>query len=382
MVRWWSRLVDVLVAAAVLVTGLAEVWVPLASRVGDGDGETTSVQVVVMAAALLLRRSQPLLAVGIVCAAMVGFHGAGEVYLLFNGQFVPLVLATFAVARYGRGRAPHIGGALVAAAMVYLDLTVPELGATNELIFHWSVLGVAYALGTWQRLMAARAEDAHRRAVAAEVEAAEKALTAVVEERTRIARELHDVVAHAMSVMVVQAGAAATVAEDPVRVRRALDSIRTTGTEALAEMRRVVTMLRDPDEAAMRAPQPGVGALTSLVDDAREAGLPVTLEVRGQRRELPAGLDLAAYRIVQEALTNARRHATAATSVAVLLDFTGEELRIEVRDDGLGDPSTAGSGHGLVGMRERVALYGGRLSTGALPGRGYAVQACLPLEPA
>lgn len=382
MNRWWPRLVDALIVLLVLAAALAEIWVPLESRSGDGSLWWSTIQVLVMSGALLLRRVQPLLCVVIVGAGLVGFHLADVVFLLFQGQFVPLMLATFAIARHGRGRASYIGGAVLVGTMLFADLTIEEFQEASELIFHWSVLGSIYALGTWQRVMAAHAEEARRRAITAEVEAVEQAMAAVLAERTRIARELHDVVAHAMSVMVVQAGAAAGVSDTPEPVRRSLASIRETGAGALAEMRRLVTMLRDPDEAAALAPQPGLDALELLVQEAREAGLPVMLTVLGAARELPAGLDLAAYRIVQEALTNARRHATAATAVAVTLDFTGDELRIDVRDDGLAAGGTAGSGHGLIGMRERVQLYGGRLRAGALPERGFAVEAALPLEPA
>ncbi|WP_165821166.1 sensor histidine kinase [Nocardioides gansuensis] len=380
MARWRAHAVDALLVAVVLAAGLAEVWVPFESRTGDGDPLLTSLQVGLIAAALWWRRTQPLPALAVVCAAMFGFHAAGVAYLLFNGQFVPLVVMTFAVARHGRGRVPYVGGAVVVGTMLYADLTIPDFGDVSELIFHWSVLTTSYVLGSWQRLMAARAEEAQRRAIAAEVEAAEKAAAAVLAERTRIARELHDVVAHAMSVMVVQAGAAEGVEGTPEEVRRLLGSIRGTGAGALAEMRRLVTMLRDPDEAASRAPQPGLAALETLVAEVRETGLPVTLEIVGEPRELPAGLDLAAYRIVQEALTNARRHAASATAVVVTVDFSGDELRLGVRDDGIGCRDTAGSGHGLIGMRERVTMYDGWLRAGALPDRGFAVEAALPLE--
>ena len=380
MERWWPRLVDGVIALLVLLAALAEIWVPLDSRSGEGSQAWSTVQVLVMSGALLLRRVQPLLCALLVGTGLMAFHLADVVFLLFQGQFVPLILATFAVARYGRGRSPYVGGAALGATLVFADLTIEEFQEPSEMIFHWGVLGSVYALGTWQRVMASREEAARRRAIAAEVEAAEKAAAAVLEERTRIARELHDVVAHAMSVMVVQAGAAAGVPDTPEAVRRSLGSIRETGAGALAEMRRLVTMLRDPDEAAARAPQPGLDAVEVLVAEARETGLPVTLTALGEARDLPAGLDLAAYRIVQEALTNARRHAVTATTVAVTLDFTGDELRIDVRDDGVPSADTAGSGHGLIGMRERVQLYGGRMRAGALPGRGFAVEAALPLE--
>ena len=378
MERWWPRVVDGALALVVLAGGLAEIWVPFVSRAGDGAPGWSSLQVLIMSGAVFWRRSHPLAAVAVGCAAMAAFHAAGVAYLLFNGQLVPLLLLTFAVARHGRGREPYLGGALIAATMVYGDLTVPELGGASEMIFHWGVLGVTYVLGSWQRVTSRGAEEAHRRAVTAAAEAS----AAVAAERTRIARELHDVVAHAMTLMVVTAGAAEGVPGTPAEVRRSLGTIRHTGAGALAEMRRLVTMLRDPDEEASRTPQPGLAALDRLVDEARETGLPVTLEVAGAARDLPAGLDLTAYRIVQEALTNVRRHARSASEVSVRLHFADDELRIEVRDDGTSAGSTAGSGHGLIGMRERVHLYGGQLAAGTVPGRGFAVEAALPLEPA
>lgn len=370
---------DGLLALAVLVTGVAEVWVPFESRTGTGDPGWSTLQVLVMAGALLLRRGRPLVATVLTCVAMAGFHAADVAYLLFNGQFVPLALVTFAVARHGRGRVPVVGGGLVAATLVHADLTIAEMGDPSEIIFHWGVLGLTYAVGTWQRVTERRAEEAQRRVVAVEVEAAGRAAAARAEERTRIARELHDVVAHSMSLMVVQAGAAEGVVGTPEEVRRSLESIRRTGSEALAEMRRLVTMLRDPDEGVWLAPQPGLAALEGLVESARDGGLPVSLDVVGQVRDLPAGLDLAAFRIVQEALTNARRHAGPTTRVAVVVRFTAEDLSLAIRDDGSAVPVGTGSGHGLVGMRERVQLYGGRLQAGALAGGGFAVEASLPL---
>ncbi len=378
MERWWTRVVDGALVLVVLAAGLAEIWVPFASRSGNGDPGWSTLQVLIMAGALWWRRPHPVVAAAVACAAMAAFHAAGVAYLLFNGQLVPLLLLTFAVARYGRGREPYLGGAIIAATMVYGDLTIPELGGASEMIFHWGVLSVSYVLGSWQRITARRAEEARHRAVTAEAEAS----AALAAERAQIARELHDVVAHAMTLMVVTAGAAEGVPGLPAEARRSLGSIRQTGQGALAEMRRLVTMLRDPDEQVSRTPQPGLAALGLLVDEAREAGLPVTLEVMGPPRELPAGMELTAYRIVQEALTNARRHARSLSEVSVRLRFAGDELLIEVRDDGRPDGTTAGSGHGLIGMRERVHLYGGRLAAGAVPGRGFAVEAALPLEPA
>jgi len=207
-------------------------------------------------------------------------------------------------------------------------------------------------------------------------------MAAVLAERTRIARELHDIVAHSVSMIVVQAGAAALIVEDdPPAVRTALATIRSTGTDALGEMRRLVTVLRESDEPHTLAPQPGLAGLSTLIEDARSHGLEAGLAVAGKPRDLPAGVDLAAYRIVQEALTNVRRHATA-SHVQVQLSYHPECVGIEITDDGVGagaSASTRGGGHGLIGMRERAALYGGQLETGTAHGCGFTVRATLPL---
>ena len=385
MQRWWSRGVDALICAAVLVSGLAEVLAPLGSRQGEGSLALSAVQVTVVGIALWWRRTRPLVTVAVVCAGLWLTDLLGPSYVLFYGQFVPIMVATFSVARHGVGRQPYVGGAVTAATLLYADVFIEELQGTGEVIFHWGVLVVCWTLGSWQRVMAHHAETSRRRAVEIEVEAAERTLSAVLEERTRIARELHDIVAHSMSVMVVQAGAAEqVVADDPEHAREALRQIRQTGTGALAEMRRLLSVLREPDDVGPLAPQPGLAAVEALVEEVRAAGLPITLTVSGEPRELPAGLDLTAFRIVQEALTNVRRHAAAASMVTVRLDFAGDNLRIDVRDDGPGAATAAGAGggHGLIGMRERVQLYGGRLRAAALPGRGFQVTADLPLASA
>lgn len=378
-----SRIVDALLVLAVLVTGLGEVWVPFDSRQGDGNLAAATVEVAAAASALWWRRSHPVRAVAVVLAALFLPTLVEPGFLLFFGGFVPICIAVFSVARHGTGHQRWVGAGLTAAAFVYGDLRVELLGSLTEILYHWGVLVVCFSTGWWQAAMSHRAEESRRRAIRAEVEAAGQAARAVLEERTRIARELHDIVAHAIGVMVVQAGAAEQVVDDdPERVRKALNAIRETGTEALGEMRRLVTVLRDDSEVGLLAPQPGLDGLDELVADARHSGLPVELTVSGRRRMLPAGVDLAAYRIVQEALTNALRHAGGSTQVAVDVRFGNDRIDVEIRDDGVPVSSTAGSGHGLVGMQERAALYGGTLHAAPLPGRGFVVRARLPLESA
>jgi signal transduction histidine kinase len=213
-----------------------------------------------------------------------------------------------------------------------------------------------------------------------EGERVQAAVDAVTEERARMARELHDVVAHAMSVMVVQAGAArTTLAKDPAAAEEAIRRIEETGRSALGEMRRLVALLRPEDDETL-APQPSLARIDDLLEGVRRAGLPVEVLVEGSPHDLAPGIDLTAYRVVQEGLTNALRYAGDA-SARVVLRYGAEALQVEVADDGPG-PLTNGDGaqgHGLIGMRERVALLGGTLETGARPGGGFLVRAELPL---
>jgi signal transduction histidine kinase len=219
------------------------------------------------------------------------------------------------------------------------------------------------------------------RLVAAEREQEQRARIAVADERSRIARELHDIVAHSVGVIVVQAvGARRVFDRDPERAREALDSIERTARTALADMRRSLGVLRrDEDERAL-APQPGVGDLSGLIEQARAGGLAVELAVEGERVPLPQAIDLSAYRIVQEALTNVIKHAGAARA-RVTIRYLDDELEVEVADDGAGPPVNAAdeSGLGIIGMRERVEAHGGNLHTGARTDGGFLVRASLPL---
>ncbi len=203
---------------------------------------------------------------------------------------------------------------------------------------------------------------------------------AAAAERARIAREMHDVIAHSISVMVVQAdGARYTVDTDVQRGKRAMEAIGTTGRQALAEMRRMLGVLREDGETTL-APQPGVDQLTELVEQIRSAGLPVDLTVHGVPVELTTGLQLAVYRIVQEALTNARKHAGPGATAKVRLSYGDHTIEVRIRDDGRGSVPGDGRGHGLIGMRERVAVYGGSVRAEPVPGGGFEVVARLPVK--
>jgi signal transduction histidine kinase len=225
-----------------------------------------------------------------------------------------------------------------------------------------------------------RTDDLERHAAALEADRQALAREAVADERARIAREMHDAVAHSVSVMVLQAGAAEHVlATSPERARESLVTIQEIGREAIVELRRMLGLLRDPVADASLAPQPGVGRLDALLEQVRAAGLPVELTVEGEPRRLPPGIDRSAYRIVQEGLTNTLKHAGPAHA-SVRLRYDDRALELEVLDDGRGPQDAGEGGFGLLGMRERAALYGGVLATDARPSGGYALRARLPLE--
>ena len=243
------------------------------------------------------------------------------------------------------------------------------------------VCALVWLAGVVLRRRTLGAEEAERRAAALERDH-QGAAEALVQERARIARELHDVVAHSVSVMTVQAGAARMwLDRDPQRATAPLLAVEETGRQALAELRRLLGILRSDADQGAPTPQPDVDNLPGLVETVREAGLPVTFGVTGSVRPLPPGLGLAIYRIVQEALTNALKHADA-SHVIVSLNYGPDLVRVEICDDG--PPTSRRSttpGHGLAGMRERALLYGGTLSAGPCPDRtGYLVRADLPIE--
>ena len=371
---------DALLALSLVVLGLLEIWVPFSSGIGHSSGGATSAVVVIAGGSLALRRRAPLASAAVFFAVWPLATLAASIQILFWGGFVPFLVAVYSVARYGGEKRGVYGGLLGLAALLSLDLLVAELREPGELAFDWLGFACAWGLGRAVYVRQVRGETLARQALDLQRESEARAREAVAAERGRIARELHDVVAHSVSVMVVQAGAAEEIVEDdPKLVRETLQAIRETGSEALAEMRRLIGVVRrDGDELAL-APQPGLARLGAIVEQARATGLEVSLRIEGQARPLPPGLDLAAYRIVQEALTNTRKHADA-RAADVRIRYAAEALELEIVDDGRGgSPDKSGGGHGLVGMRERVSLYGGRLEAGPRVDGGFRVHAELPL---
>jgi signal transduction histidine kinase len=280
-----------------------------------------------------------------------------------------LLLAVYSAAAHTSGRGALLAGAMTLGLYI-TDLTLGSI-SPEVVVFLALLLGLPWVAGRamrgW-RLSERRLEQEKARTAAA-----------IAEERARIARELHDVVAHSISVMVLQArGGRRVLQSEPADARQAFAIIERTGHQALEEMRRLLGMLRRSDEGLPLAPQPSLGDLGRLLEQVRAAGLPVQMAVEGEARELPAGVDVSAYRIVQEALTNALMHAGPA-SARILVRYSPDDLELEITDDGPGTSNGSGAGYGLIGIRERVSVYGGELQAGPRPEGGYALRVRLPL---
>jgi signal transduction histidine kinase len=351
--------------------GQAELWV---DREWEADRYLLAPIGLAMTALLLLRTRLPLVTLLLELAAL---QVATAVSTVENndpmGVILPVLVAVYSAGAHTRGRALGFSTLLVVAATLAAIVEDGSSMNVSGFLFFGFFMGGPFLAGIVIRIRRDR-----ERLLARERD--ERARAAVAEERARIARELHDVVAHAISVVVLQArGGRRSLASEPEEARRALDAIERTASQALVEMRRLLGMLRTDDEALGLAPQPGLGGLGTLVEQVREAGLPTDLRVDGEPRELPPGVDLSAYRIVQEALTNALKHAGARARARVVLTYGEDELLLEVADDGAGPGQSNGTGHGLTGMRERVSVFGGRLESGPRPEGGFAVKARLPL---
>jgi signal transduction histidine kinase len=327
---------------------------------------------------LLGRRRRPFAAPAAVWALGVTLSFADGPLVV--GTFVlyaAAMAASFLLGTLRDDRERRLGLAITVCGAFIVMLNDPEHTAADLVLLPIAFAG-AWAVGVVQQRRTVQAEVAEERARQAEREREAAARIAAAEERTRIARELHDIVAHTVSVMVLQVGAVrrrlpAAHAEDA----DALRDVERTGRTALAEMRRLLGALRREDEDPELAPQPGLDRLDELLEAVRRAGLPVRLDVDGEPYPLPGALDLSAYRIVQEGLTNALRHARA-TEAQVVIGYGADEVRISVRDDG--DGPAAGDGHGLAGVRERVKVYGGEMTASAANGGGFLLSTRLPLS--
>jgi signal transduction histidine kinase len=336
--------------------------------------------IAVMALTLLARRRYPFggpAAYWLLAAALSFVDG----YLVTfpTSLFVLGMAAAFLLGNIADGLKARIGLATVLLAIVVVIYNRPEHSA-SELVFFPLLFGICWLAGFAVRERSVQAEAAEARAERAESDREVAARIAVAEERARIARELHDVVAHAVSVMVLQVGAVRhRLPDDLGDEGDALRGVERTGRTALAEMRRLLgAMRRDEDDLAL-GPQPGLDNVDGLLAEVGRAGLPAELHVEGEPFPLPRALDLSAYRIIQEGLTNALKHASASRA-EVTLRYAADELQIEVRDDGGGVVSVDGLGHGLVGIRERVTIYGGEMTAGTADEGGFVLATRLPVR--
>jgi signal transduction histidine kinase len=304
-----------------------------------------------------------------------------------DGLLIPFMVSLFPVGMASAfllgnlrdSRQAWTGLAIVLGGITTVVYNIPG-HATPELLFIPVDFGISWAAGFALRERAEKAEAAEIRARQAERDREAAARVAVAEERSRIARELHDIVAHAVSVMVLQVGAVRHKLPDALAEDRdALTGVERAGRTALAEMRRLLAAMRPDGDEAELVPQPGLDGLDSLLAEIERAGLPVELHVDGEAFPLPRGVDLSAYRIVQEGLTNALKHARA-SDADVTVRYRPDELEIEVRDNGQGSATSDGLGHGLVGVRERVKIYGGEMTAGTAIEGGFVLSTRLPVS--
>lgn len=361
---------DAAVAVAAGLTTLAVV-----QCVGQGRSAAATAAALVGTAAVGLgaRRAE---AVVVLAAASAVAQSLARPEDPVFASFLALMAAFYLLARHRTWRALTMGAAVTAAALLLLLLRDPRPFVPVELVFPLAYFGAATAAG---RLVRGRDEHAQALLEAAAREAAARERATVAEERSRIARDMHDVVAHSVSLLVVQAeSAAAVLPHDPVRAAAQLERVADSGRQALDELRRVLGVLRTSTEAEVVA-QPGLSDLRSLAGAVHDTGRTVRLEVEPGLEDVPAGLQLSAYRVVQEALTNAVRHG-GAERITISVGRAGDQLAVEVLDDGVGGAAAAG-GHGIAGMRERMRAYGGQVEAGPSQHGGWRVRVTAPLGP-
>jgi signal transduction histidine kinase len=384
--------VDGLLAALLFVLGVATVFAQDVKEGLDDPSLLSLVTILAVTAPVAVRRTRPLPALAVGCAGILAHIVADWPEGALPSS---VLLLTYTVAAWDTPRRAALGLGLVYATLVVLGLTdtpgLDTLGVVGNMATFTVAWTVGVALRARRETLEARVREADERAKLERQSAAR----AVAEERLRIAQELHDVVAHSMSVIAVQAGVGAHVLDErPEQARAALDAISATSRGTLTEMRRLLGVLRDGEGERSHAPAPGLADVPRLVDDVRAAGVPVTLTVTGNAPDecINPGVELSAYRVVQEALTNVIKHAGTPTAVDVTIRHMPGSLAVEVVDDGRGAASLASvtngsdgagvgrgpGGHGLLGMRERVELWGGELAVGPVAGGGYRVSVLLP----
>ncbi|WP_329482877.1 histidine kinase [Kribbella sp. NBC_01484] len=371
-----SSAFDVTIALVVASLGVLEAFWGMGATHRQGPHWAEALLYVVTGALLVLRRRNPLAcltAILVVSAAEFAVFGSPE----GQGVAIPSIVAAYSVARWERRRPAWWGLVLVVLLWVVwagLDPSNPTLEAKAPALIWLSPWVIAWLVGA---LVRSQLQNAEQRRLARE----QWASRAVAEERNRIARELHDVIGHSVSVMTVQASAVRRrLAPEQSVEREALETVEAVGREALVEMRRMVGMLRQPGDTTDREPPPGLAQIDRLLQKFRSGGLTVGLHVTGVQRPVAPGLDLTAYRLIQEGLTNTLRHAPTSTRVEVSIEYRDEQLEVAVRNDGQAAVTGTQAGHGLLGLKERVAVYGGSLLARPRQQGGFELVATMPLE--
>jgi signal transduction histidine kinase len=381
--RWSGPAIDWLIVLVLAAGTQYQIWVQPVDLHLRGSRVAKAMLFFLMIVPLGWRRRAPLPVLAIVMGStVVGF------YTLYDpasqthpDPFLPFLIAIYSVAAHADRRHATAGAAMAAVAILAIDAPALLAGSVPNDVYAWLLYALAWILGRALRRRQELAAALQDRAARLEHDQEAKARSAVADERARIARELHDVIAHSLSVIVVQAAAERRVlGPEHTTTREVLGAIEHTGRQALVELRRLLGVIRKTDDRPALRPQPTLAYLDELLAQVREAGLAVQLRIEGEPVPLPPGVDLSAYRIVQEALTNVLKHA-GASHAEVLICYRTGELELEVSDDGHGPAAAPGGGHGLVGMRERVALYGGVLEAGRRDGGGYRLHARLRFEP-
>ncbi|HET8603599.1 MAG TPA: histidine kinase [Marmoricola sp.] len=377
------RLPDAVAALALAVAAQADLRYNLDNSTHYGPDFATAVVVAVCTLALAWRRRWPFATLCLVAGAIAVPELFGPLTFTLWGHFVPLLVAAYTTARWCGGRLAMLGAVVVAVTIGVVLLRVPATGSAGNIPF-----AVVPAAGLMLAGRVLRRKHAHglelaQRARRLEAEHEAEVAVALADERSRLARELHDVVAHCVSVMVVQAGVAEAMLDRSVDLaREPLHAVQDTGRQAITELTRMLGLLRGAttDPPGQLAPQPGLAQLPELVGRLTASGLQVSLSSTGDVRPLPPGVDLTAFRVVQEALTNTLKHAGPGTTAHIAIHHLPAALQVEVVDTGTTVPAPAGSGHGLIGMAERVSVFGGSLHVGCRAEGGFRVCAVLPLE--
>jgi signal transduction histidine kinase len=369
---------DVVLALALAGHAQLEIWAPALALGGANPGGSTAILVSTSLLATLPLAWRRRFPTAVLCTVVGALAAQSLLTVPLRGMsgLVSLVVAAYSIAAHAERSRALAGLALALAADVALLAADP-----TDIPFDVFVIGAPWLAGRALRMARQRARELEALTAELASEREERARLAIAAERARIARELHDVVAHSVSTMVVQAEAGEELLDEyPMRAREAFESIQTTGREALTEMRRLLGLLRRGERELALVPQPSLVRLEELLARVRGAGLVVELQVEGPPIPVPPAVDLSAYRIVQEALTNTLRHASGARAW-VTLRYRHDALELGIVDDGHAGSNGEGPGLGIAGMRERVKLFGGELEAGKRSNGGYAVHARLPLHP-